>query len=404
MGNFSKYKIQIGIVLVLFIGLVAIEYITPKPQDWTPSFAKDDKIPYGNYVMFKLLPNFFPDQEIVVNEHSFYEEKSYNENFLSENENIILIARSYNKMDSLDSEILLQHVKKGGTIFMATQTYSSLIKKRLDISTAPQFSFWETSDSSMLQVNLLHPALRADSSYTFPKRRTHFYFDQIDASTSFALGEQLDSSFNYIRIPYGKGNFLLHSQPELFSNYNIVYANNADYIATALSYLPVRKTVWDEYYHNNSLKKQNSLRYIFSQSSLHAAWLFLLALTVLYVIFEGKRRQRIIPIITAPRNYSLEFITTIGRLYFHRRDNKDLAVKKFTFLQEHIRSKYRVNIQETKPNDAIELAKQLDINPQYSKKLFSHYYILNEKKQISNSELVAFYELIEEFYVVLQDK
>jgi hypothetical protein len=66
----------------------------------------------------------------------------------------------------------------------------------------------------------------------------------------------------------------------------------------------------------------------------------------LYVIFEGKRRQRIIPIIEPPRNTSLEFVQTIGDLYYQHQDHADLAHKKIHYLLTYLRQRFGLKTQD----------------------------------------------------------
>src|SRR6476661_1712372 len=61
---------------------------------------------------------------------------------------------------------------------------------------------------------------------------------------------------------------------------------------------------------------------------------------LIYVFFEMKRRQRIIPIITPLKNTTVEFIRTVATVYFQQKDNRSIATKKITYFLEFIRNKY----------------------------------------------------------------
>ncbi|TGE22350.1 DUF4350 domain-containing protein [Hymenobacter aquaticus] len=54
MTTFRWYLL--GLIL-LFSGYVAVEYYRPKPLNWRPTFENKDKIPYGTYVLYQLLPD-----------------------------------------------------------------------------------------------------------------------------------------------------------------------------------------------------------------------------------------------------------------------------------------------------------------------------------------------------------
>ena len=82
------------------------------------------------------------------------------------------------------------------------------------------------------------------------------------------------------------------------------------------------------------------MRYILSQPPLQSAYYLLLMTLLLYFVVESKRRQRVIPVLKPRENRSLQFIKTIGSLYFKQRNNADLAKKKTIFFKEFLREHY----------------------------------------------------------------
>ena len=57
---------------------------------------------------------------------------------------------------------------------------------------------------------------------------------------------------------------------------------------------------------------------------------------------QGKRKQRIIPVITPLKNTSLEFVETIGRLYYQKGTRSGIAHKKIIFFLDFIRTRYNI--------------------------------------------------------------
>jgi len=45
-------------LVVVFGAIIVMDYNSPKPIDWTPSYSINDKNPYGLYVFNQELPNF----------------------------------------------------------------------------------------------------------------------------------------------------------------------------------------------------------------------------------------------------------------------------------------------------------------------------------------------------------
>ncbi len=59
----------LGLVL-LFGTYVVVDYYRPKPADRTPTFINHDKIPYGTYALYDLLPELLRDSVRTVREDS----------------------------------------------------------------------------------------------------------------------------------------------------------------------------------------------------------------------------------------------------------------------------------------------------------------------------------------------
>jgi hypothetical protein len=58
------------------------------------------------------------------------------------------------------------------------------------------------------------------------------------------------------------------------------------------------------------------------------------------MLFNAKRRQRVIPITEPVKNTTVEFAKTIGNLYFIEQNHKDIAEKKIVYFLEKIRKEY----------------------------------------------------------------
>jgi hypothetical protein len=79
------------------------------------------------------------------------------------------------------------------------------------------------------------------------------------------------------------------------------------------------------------------------QPALRAAYIVTLLAMVLFIIFYGKRIQRIIPIVNPLRNSSLDFANTLGQLYYKQRNHKNLADKRLRYWLNYVHTHYRLN-------------------------------------------------------------
>src|SRR5579871_5141807 len=91
---------------------------------------------------------------------------------------------------------------------------------------------------------------------------------------------------------------------------------------------------------NWALKVRKILCVLFLNRYLKWAYRIALITVIIFVFFEIKRRQRIIPVIEPLRNSTLDFVRTVGGVYFHQHNNKNIAEKKIQYFFEFIRSHF----------------------------------------------------------------
>jgi hypothetical protein len=129
----------------------------------------------------------------------------------------------------------------------------------------------------------------------------------------------------------------------MFSNICILSGANNEFVASTLSYLPKTSVLWTENYQRGRREISTPLRFILLNEPLRWAYYVALIAILVFMVFEMKRKQRPIPIIKPLPNTTLEFLSTIGNLYYHRGEHKNIADKKINFLLEHIRSHHWIN-------------------------------------------------------------
>lgn len=331
----NKYILPV-LIAILFASLITFEhYYSRKQIDWRVTYNIGSKSPYGCYVLGKMFRYVFPGQAIERNYNSLYEvldSKTVGK------KNIIEITDNFNP-DKYDLDALLKFVSKGNDLFVSATNFGSLFLDTLKIETK-----FAVSDSLLFkpghtQLNLLNPALKSDSGYYFKNWFLGSYISKFDTAKTLELGTDMKGNVNFISKGFGAGRIFIHTQPLVFTNYELLYGNVA-YAAKALSYLPVRTTLWDSYYKPYLYINKSPTRYLLSQAPLRAAYYLLLLTLLIYLVVESKRRQRMIPVISPPENRSLQFVKTIGRLYFKQHNNADLAKKKVVYFKEFLRERY----------------------------------------------------------------
>lgn len=337
-------KITIYIVLlVAVIGiLILIESSRPKPINWTPTYSVNDKIPLGLYVFDKEAPELFKGQKIkklratpyeYFNELYNYDAKKY-----KENGSFINISEK-NDIDNESVNELIYFVDHGNTVFLSAKDFPKKLLDTLNLKVKNTYSF---KDSIELSLNN-----RLNEKYSFNEGVGLTYFDSIDPKKVQVLGYQKlleDKKPNFIQIPFGSGSFLLHTQPAAFSNFYLLKSNHYHYTEGVLSHIPEGAIHWysKQFVHGEGIS-DNPLRYILSQPALKwAMWLGIIAFLV-FLLFNAKRRQRVIPEIVPLKNTTVDFAKTIGNLYYQEGNHHTIIEKKIIYFLEHIRNEYHID-------------------------------------------------------------
>ena len=119
----KQHRLYLLILFSTIIGFVLFEIYKPKPTDWTPTFSNKDKIPYGCELLYKVLPDVFPNQKITDEKVPFFsKKKSVN---LPAKSNYLYVYR-YFRADSLSLVKLLDYVQKGNSVFIASENFFGL--------------------------------------------------------------------------------------------------------------------------------------------------------------------------------------------------------------------------------------------------------------------------------------
>lgn len=380
-------------MIVLFALLVIFEYMAPKPPDWRPSFKQHDKIPFGSYIMYDLLPDIFPKSKIVKNEKSIYQlfsSKKYS------NTSYIIITNEFNPQN-VTLRSLMEFVEKGNKVFIASNSFGKNFMDTLNFTNRLYFSTLEKGDS--LPYNFKNKHLLRDSAYWLKSGFYNFYFDSVDNQQCKQIATIETEKINFFRQKYGAGEFFIHNQPYAFTNYNLLIENNAEYAFKSLSYINNNTVIWDEYFKPGKISS-SPMSYILSQDALRAAWYVVLALGLIFMFFSSKRRQRAIPIITPPENSSLEFAKTLGNLYLSGKNHKDIALKKYHYWLDFLREKYYIHLEKDEEPDTEKISEKTGVKEELIKRIINAGNRLKNSTSVSQDQLLGFNQLTEKFHTV----
>lgn len=339
MGKSAKVYLLIMLAIVVLI--VVIDAGRPKPVNWEPTYSLDHKNPLDLYVFNQQAEKLIGRdrlKRITVTPFEYLREDSSMVNMLIINQN------EYDMGDS----VLLDAVARGSNLFISAENIISYFTDTLNVE------YGDVDETMNLQtVDSVHLTLAMKNWSGRPlvlkPVLNSFAFTQLDERTTSILGRELmpDSLAypNFVRIRLGKGNVFLHNQPQVFTNYALLYrSSSADYVAHLLAYLPKDKqVVWfvkDQTSNTGRPENESSLSVIFRYPALRWAWLLFIYGLLLYILFNAKRRQRIIPVRKPLRNTTVEFVQTIGNLYYQEGSTSNMMNKKIIYFLDKIRRHY----------------------------------------------------------------
>jgi hypothetical protein len=155
-----------------------------------------------------------------------------------------------------------------------------------------------------------------------------------------------------------------------------------------LSYIPDGTILWDNYQQGINVEPRTPIRFILQQAPLRWAWYLSLCLLALWIIFQSKRRQRKIPVLSPPANSTLEFVDTIGKLHFQQKQHHKIARKKIRFFRDMLKKKYFISRDESIDSTITKLTNQTALHADEVKKIIEFIDVIELKEPISEQELL----------------
>lgn len=412
-GN-KKYYVFLAACI---IGLIILQVNAPKPIRWSYTYSAKDKMPFGTKAFYESLTRLFLNKKIETEKIPAYNVINNNKELTGLN--YIIINESFYP-DEYDTEELLEFVNKGNTVFIAAANFNGDFADTLHLET--DLKKYITKDTTIqsakeneekviydyvnnmfiphdtIKANFVNPQLKNKNYYSFYKGLSNTFFTSVDTQKSTILGVNDNGMPNFIKTKFGKGNFYLHTLPEVFTNYHFVNKTNMDYACKAISYLPAQNIIWDEYYKIGNIEKQNIFHVLFENEALKKAYYIALITLMLFIIIGIKRKQRTIPIIEPMKNTSIEFIEVVGSLYYQNKNHKNIAEKKINYFLDYIRNTFQVktNIYDDIFINRISELSGIEHNKIHT--LFYYFDDISHKEHIKEEELLKLNQLIDEFH------
>lgn len=324
--------------------LALLEVNKKETINWRKNFDIHEKSPFGLFVFNNEAKTLFKNN-LKRMELAPYEYYSRNQKDLH---NILVIE---NELDGASWKKILEQVSKGSD--------AMLMVSRMPKEVSDSIGYYD-SEISFEEENVLK---LTDKKY----QNDFIKLDKLPSGRGFSfikpgvqvLGKTVEKrntdQANFIKVKFGKGNIYVHSEPLFLTNYYLLKPGNIKYAQDVFSYLQDRETLW--FVKSNSKESRFFMRFILSKPALKYAWWVLLGGLVLFIFFNAKRKQRIVPVIEPLKNTSLEFVKSIGNLYLQEGDFHDMMAKKAQYFLNKVRMELLIDTQ----NLDDEFAKKLQL-------------------------------------------
>ncbi len=424
----KKERVYFGVLLAIFAFLVWGN-MGLENDPWERTYERGDSRAYGSQVLYELLPQVFDGAEVLSIDIPPYLVLSDDDH---QKVNYLFITNVFTP-DETESEALLNFVEAGNVVFIAAQSISGHLADTLGVWTELEFDRFNTlSDTTgrsegvpprfipplapstfkgpnVKRINFTNKSLAVDNGYFYSDKEIYTSLAmEEDAGQNedleyTILGTFQDASFNFIKVDIGEGFFLLSSTPLAFTNFNMLLEEapgsyGAAYAFKALSYLPVQKTLWDRYYKPGNLRDSTPLSFVLSSEALRMAYYTILAAIVLFMLVRARRMQRIIPVLQAKENRTVEFAQTVGRLYFNQANHCDLAYKMTDQFRRYLNDHLNLPLTGESEYPVEKIAARAGVPVGELSSLVSHLNLVKKNKSIDAETLQVLAGKLDLFY------
>lgn len=386
-------------IAVIVLAVIMLTVLNKQPQKFDKRITLDKKQthPYDLSILHEKLPLLFNNPRVIVNRQSPNDWFHYDSS--SDGKTIFFLVTRHFSPDEDELGQLMDFVRQGNQVFISTPYMNDEAEEYFGLNE----DWGQDKDSGA--ATLLSPPFAKEVSFLNPGKSFSSVFKSVDLVHYFVLGKDERGEVNFVKLNVGKGSFYFHSNPLLFCNYFLLQKNNLNYLEKAASLMPQKqdKIIWDEHYIYKTSRREKTdqpsfLHVLFSIPAFKWAFTIAIILMVLYVLLGAKLLQRTIPLWEKPRNETLDFTKTIGRLYFAKGDNLNLAKKMATYLLEHIRNKYFINTNTLDEDFIASVATKSGYGEELTKQMVGYIILIQSANKISAQQLADIYQSFSKFY------
>lgn len=429
------------------------EYIEKKPNDWeNKKYDPKAYDPYGTYIFYNLLRHS-TDKIRILKRNSQYR---YLDTINKKPRLYVLVTRKF-KTHYKRIDKILNFVERGNSAFIAADQFPDKIINIIGSSYDINRSYYKEMDVNFYDTTLSYKKpfriryihrnknkFRYWTDFQFKTQNDGEEYEEEYEEEEYEEETYEEESYNdstlreeeysgdlyntvysdtnireleyhtlnehavFLKIRYGKGTLFLHSLPYTFTNMVMKYEKGMEHAEKVIAHLPELPILYDTYLPRNNgtgggddgepKKRSSPLQFILENRSLRWAYYLLLALLVLYVLFKGKRKQKIVEPKETFENSSVEFADTMSKLYLQYGQHKYLVFQQERNIMNFVRGRYYIHARIADEEFRQKLSLKSGIELNHINSIFDRINSVKKQNHATDHDVVQIHQLIEYFY------
>ena len=318
--------IFLGVCLVL---LVMLQIRTGGDYSWEPSFEEISTDPLGSKLFVEWLRTQV-DVSDEVNDGRLAETL----NSIDTSTTIFFLTERF-EPDEGSLSALLSYIREGGSAIIAARHLPDTLESEFEIVTRSVYGDGRMRDMADTSYRFEQSGVVVEKGFMWPRRAFAWSGDTAgvynDDSTDYGPWEPMIigtyGSMIMGRRPYGEGDVTLIRNPQLLTNYAMLYDGLSQYTVATVNHLRDKPLLLDQHYKPKKSNRQGLLFTVGEYPALRFAYTTAFVAAIAFVILGMRRRQRPIPTVAPPLNTSIEFATTIAQMYEVGDTNREIAAR-----------------------------------------------------------------------------
>lgn len=328
----KTFKIYAVIFIVVMVILALFEVSKKETTDWRKNFDVDKKTPFGLYVFNEEVKGLFNNNLKKIDQAPY----DYYSQGKKKLHNILIIE---SEIDGQSWNKILNQVSEGSDAMLIVSEIPKEISDSIGYYDS-RISFEDENVLKLTDKKYQNDFIRLDK---FPSGKGFTFIKPHVEVLGKTVEKNNTDQANFIKAKFGRGNVYVHCEPLFLTNYYLLKPGNIKYVQDVFSYLNDKETIW--FVESNTKASGYFMRFILSKPALKYAWWLLWGGLLLFIFFNVRRKQRIVPVIEPLKNTSVDFVKSIGNLYLQEGDFHDMMAKKAQYFLNRVRMDLLIDTQ-----------------------------------------------------------